>query len=92
MWKIDKTYPFLLGGRNRKAFAPVFQDYQRMRKANEEFNSETMIGNTGWLCGQELAELPYWETMGQAVGKGVTELGVQGCMSSWELRAVLTKA
>ena len=34
-----------------------------MRKTSEEFNSETIIENIGYLCGQELTELPYWETI-----------------------------
>ena len=34
-----------------------------MRKTSEEFNSETVIRNIGYLCGQELEELPYWETI-----------------------------
>lgn len=34
-----------------------------MRKASEEFNDENMIGNIGYICGRELEELPYWETI-----------------------------
>ena len=34
-----------------------------MRKTSEEFNSETAIKNIGILCGEELSELPYWETI-----------------------------
>lgn len=34
-----------------------------MRKTSEEFNSEEMIENIGYLCGEELSELPYWETV-----------------------------
>ena len=41
-----------------------------MRKTSEEFNSETMIENIGYLCGQELTELPYWETINNYL-KGV---------------------
>lgn len=42
-----------------------------MRKTSEEFNSETVIGNIGYLCGQELEELPYWETVNNYL-KGVS--------------------
>jgi len=41
-----------------------------MRKTSEEFNSETVIENIGYLCGQELKELPYWETVNNYL-KGV---------------------
>lgn len=35
-----------------------------MRKTSEEFNSDTVIENVGYLCGKpELSELPYWETI-----------------------------
>lgn len=34
-----------------------------MRKTSEEFNSQRVIENIGYLCGQELSELPYWETI-----------------------------
>lgn len=35
-----------------------------MRKTSEEFNSDTVIENIGYLCGTpELSELPYWETI-----------------------------
>ena len=34
-----------------------------MRKTSEEFNSETVSSNIGYLCGEELEELPYWETV-----------------------------
>ena len=34
-----------------------------MRKASEEFNNEQMIANIGYVCGRELEELPYWETI-----------------------------
>ena len=33
-----------------------------MRKTSQEFNSDTVIENIGYLCGRpELPELPYWE-------------------------------
>ncbi len=32
-----------------------------MRKTSEEFNCEKVIENIGYLSGQELKELPYWE-------------------------------
>lgn len=35
-----------------------------MRKTSQEFNSDTVIENIGYLCGRpELPELPYWETI-----------------------------
>lgn len=35
-----------------------------MRKTSEEFNSEEIIENIGFVCGEtELKELPYWETI-----------------------------
>lgn len=34
-----------------------------MRKTSEEFNHEKMIANIGYVCGSELEELPYWETI-----------------------------
>lgn len=34
-----------------------------MRKTGEEFNSEKVIQNIGYLCGQSLKEAPYWETI-----------------------------
>lgn len=41
-----------------------------MRKTSEEFNSEAVIDNIGHLSGQELKELPYWETINNYL-KGV---------------------
>ena len=34
-----------------------------MRKTSEEFNCENVIQNIGCLCGEELEEVPYWETI-----------------------------
>ena len=34
-----------------------------MRKTSEEFNSQIAIENIGYLCGEKLEELPYWETV-----------------------------
>ena len=34
-----------------------------MRKTSAEFNSPIVIENIGCLCGEELEELPYWETI-----------------------------
>ena len=34
-----------------------------MRKTSEEFNSERVIENIGYLCGESLQEAPYWETI-----------------------------
>ena len=36
-----------------------------MRKTSEEFNSDTVIENVWWLCGEKPTadELPYWETV-----------------------------
>lgn len=41
-----------------------------MRKTSEEFNCETVIENIGYLSGQELKELPYWEMINNYL-KGV---------------------
>lgn len=41
-----------------------------MRKTSEEFNSEIIIENIGYLSCQELTELPYWETINDYL-KGV---------------------
>lgn len=41
-----------------------------MRKTSEEFSSEKIIENIGYLSGQELKELPYWETINNYL-KGV---------------------
>lgn len=40
-----------------------------MRKASEEFNSSIVIENVGYLCGEELIELPYWETINNYLKK-----------------------
>lgn len=41
-----------------------------MRKTSEEFNSDTVIENIGYLCGKpELSELPYWETINDYLKK-----------------------
>ena len=34
-----------------------------MRSTSAEFNNDTVIQNIGILCGEELRELPYWETI-----------------------------
>jgi len=34
-----------------------------MRRTSEEFNTDTAIENLGYLCGEELKEAPYWETI-----------------------------
>lgn len=34
-----------------------------MRKTTEEFNSEIVIENLGYLCGEALEDAPYWETI-----------------------------
>ena len=47
-----------------------------MRKTSEEFNSETAIGNIGYLCGQGIEEVPYWETINNCL-KGVDPDGLQ---------------
>ena len=36
-----------------------------MRKASAELNCTVAIENIGTLCGEELEELPYWETINQ---------------------------
>lgn len=41
-----------------------------MRKTSQEFNSDTVIENIGYLCGEpELSELPYWETINDHLRK-----------------------
>ena len=41
-----------------------------MRKTSQEFNSDTVIENIGYLCGEpELSELPYWETINDYLKK-----------------------
>lgn len=41
-----------------------------MRKTSEEFNSDQVIKNTGFLCGEtQLEELPYWETVNRYLKK-----------------------
>lgn len=47
-----------------------------MRKTSEEFNCEAMIENIGYLAGQGLDELPYWETINNYL-KGVNPEGLQ---------------
>lgn len=42
----------------------------------QEFNSETAIGNIGYLCGQDIEEVPYWETINNCL-KGVDPDGLQ---------------
>ena len=37
-----------------------------MRKAREEFNQAGVIANTGYICGKELEELPYWEMINRS--------------------------
>ena len=34
-----------------------------MRKTSAEFNCETAIANIGHICGEQLEEIPYWETI-----------------------------
>lgn len=34
-----------------------------MRKSSKEVNYEKVIRNIGYLCGEELEELPYWEAI-----------------------------
>ena len=34
-----------------------------MRKTSEEFNCEIAVENIGRFCGEDLEELPYWETV-----------------------------
>ena len=41
-----------------------------MRKTSAEFNSETVIKNTAFLCGEPgLSEMPYWETINDFLKK-----------------------
>ena len=44
-----------------------------MRKTSEEFNSEKVIKNIGYVCGENLSEVPYWETINQYLKTVPTE-------------------
>lgn len=52
-----------------------------MRKTSEEFNSEAAIENIGHLSGQDLEELPYWETINNYL-KGVRTEELQDTVCS----------
>ena len=40
-----------------------------MRKSSEELNCQQAISNISYLCGEELEELPYWETINNYLKK-----------------------
>lgn len=44
-----------------------------MRKTSEEFNTEKVIKNIGYVCGENLSEVPYWETINQYLKTVPTE-------------------
>lgn len=62
-----------------------------MRKTSEEFNSETMIENIGYLGGQSLAELPYWETVNDYL-KGVDPDELQDTVYELVKRLIRSRA
>ena len=62
-----------------------------MRKTSEEFNSETVIANIGYLCGEELKELPYWETVNNYL-KRVNPQELQKAVCELARRLIRSKA
>lgn len=62
-----------------------------MRKTSEEFNSETVIANIGYLCGEELEELPYWETINNYL-KRVNPQELQKAVCELARRLIRSKA
>ncbi len=62
-----------------------------MRKASEEFNTDTAIENLGYLCGEELKEAPYWETINNYLKKLEPE-GLQQVIHDLVRRLIRSKA
>lgn len=62
-----------------------------MRKTSEEFNCGAMIENIGYLGGQELEELPYWETINNYL-KGVQPEELQEIVCSLVRRLIRSRA
>jgi len=62
-----------------------------MRKASEEFNTDTAIENLGYLCGEELKEAPYWETINNYLKKLEPE-GLQSVIHELIRRLIRSKA
>jgi len=63
-----------------------------MRKTSEEFNSDTMIENIWFLCGEETAEeLPYWETINRYL-KGLDPGMLQGIVCQLCRRLLRSRA
>lgn len=62
-----------------------------MRKTSQEFNSDTVIKNIGYLCGKpELSELPYWETINDYL-KNLDPGQLQGVVCSLVRRLVRSR-
>ncbi len=62
-----------------------------MRKATEEFNSETAIENLGFICGEKLEEAPYWETINNYL-KTIDPSELQGIIHELVRRLMRSKA
>lgn len=63
----DKRHPSYIKYQNHvllmtRILSAIFY-ISSMRKTSEEFNSEKVIQNIGYLCGEQLEEIPYWETI-----------------------------
>ncbi len=62
-----------------------------MRSTSEEFNTETAIENLGYLCGEELEEAPYWETINNYL-KELDPAGLQSVIHDLVRRLIRSKA
>jgi len=62
-----------------------------MRKASEEFNTDTAIENLGYLCGEKLKEAPYWETINNYLKK-LEPAGLQRVIHELVRRLIRSKA
>ncbi len=62
-----------------------------MRRATEEFNSETAIENLGYICGEKLEEAPYWETINNYLKK-IDPSELQGIIQELVKRLIRSKA
>ncbi len=62
-----------------------------MRKTSEEFNSDTVISNIGYICKEELTELPYWETINEYL-KRLKSDELQGIICQLVRRLIRSRA
>ena len=62
-----------------------------MRKTSEEFDSEIVIENIGYLCGEKLEEVPYWETINNYL-KRVKPEELQAVVCELTRRLIRSKA